>query len=100
MRVNINAVHFKADKKLVAFINEKMEKLTQVYEGVIDSEVSLKVENNETRENKIAEIRVVIPGSNLYVKKKSSTFEESTDDAVEALRRQLKRYKEKVRGNH
>lgn len=99
MRVNINAVHFKADKKLVAFINEKMEKLTQVYEGVIDSEVSLKLENSELRENKIAEIRVVIPGNNLYVKKKSATFEESADDAIEVLRRQLKRYKEKVRGN-
>lgn len=100
MRVNINAVHFKADKKLVAFINEKMEKLTQVFEGVIESEVSLKVANNDSRENKIAEIRVAIPGNNLYVKKQSATFEESTDDAVEALRRQLKRYKDKVRGNH
>lgn len=100
MRVNINSVHFKADKKLVAFIKEKMEKLTQVYEGVIDGEVSLKVDNNESRENKIAEIRVLIPGSNLYVKKQSTTFEESTDTAVEALRRQLKKYKDKMRGNY
>jgi putative sigma-54 modulation protein len=100
MRVNINAVHFKADKKLVAFINEKMEKLTQVFDGVIDSEVSLKVDNTDTRENKIAEIRVAIPGTNLYVKKQCATFEESADEAVEALRRQLKRYKDKVRGNY
>jgi putative sigma-54 modulation protein len=100
MRVNINAVHFKADKKLIAFINEKMGKLTQVFEGVIDSEVMLKLDNTETRENKIAEIKVAIPGNNLYVKKQSATFEESTDIAIEALRRQLKRYKDKVRGNH
>lgn len=100
MRVNINAVHFKADKKLIAFINEKMGKLTQVFEGVIDSEVMLKLDNSDTRENKIAEIKVAIPGNNLYVKKQSATFEESTDIAIEALRRQLKRYKDKVRGNH
>jgi putative sigma-54 modulation protein len=100
MRLNINAVHFKADKKLVAFINEKMEKITQVYEGVIDTEVSLKVDNSDIRENKIAEIRVAIPGNNFYVKKQSSTFEESADEAVEAVRKQLKKYKEKVRGNH
>ncbi len=100
MRVNINAVHFKADKKLVAFINEKLEKLTQVFDGVIDSEVSLKVDNTDARENKIAEIRVAIPGNNLYVKKQSATFEESADEAVEALRRQLKRYKDKARGNY
>jgi len=100
MRLNINAVHFKADKKLVAFIQEKMEKITQVFEGVIDTEVSLKVENSDTRENKITEIRVTIPGNNFYVKKQSSTFEESADEAVEALRRQIKKYKEKIRGNH
>ncbi|MBW6460918.1 MAG: HPF/RaiA family ribosome-associated protein [Bacteroidales bacterium] len=98
MRVNINAVHFKADKKLVAFINEKVVKLTQVFDGVIDTEVSLKVDNSDTRENKIAEIRVAIPGNSLFVKKQSATFEESADDAVEALKRQLKRYKEKLKG--
>ena len=100
MRININAVHFKADKKLIAFINEKMGKLTQVFDGVIDSEVMLKLDNNESRDNKIAEIKVSIPGNNLYVKKQSSTFEESTDVAVEALRRQMKRYKDKTRGNY
>ena len=99
MRVNINAVHFKADKKLLAFIKEKMEKLTKVFDGVIDSEVSLKLDNNESRDNKIAEIRLVVPGTNLYAKKQSRTFEESTDVAVEALRRQLKKHKEKLRAN-
>lgn len=100
MRLNINAVHFKADKKLVAFIQEKVEKISQVFEGVIDTEVSLKLDNTDMRENKITEIRVTIPGNNFYVKKQCSTFEESADEAVEALRRQLKKYKEKVRGNH
>ena len=100
MRLNINAVHFKADKKLVAFIQEKMDKLTQIYDGVIKSEVLLKVDNTESRDNKITEIIVNIPGNNFYVKKQSRTFEESTDTAVEALRRQLKKYKEKVRNNH
>lgn len=97
MRVNINSVHFKADKKLLSFINEKVEKLTQIYDGVIGSEVSLKVANNDTKENKIAEIKVIIPGKDLYAKKQSKSFEESTDIAVEALRRQLKKYKEKQR---
>jgi putative sigma-54 modulation protein len=100
MRLNINAVHFKADKKLVAFITEKTEKITQIFEGVIDTEVSLKVDNADVKENKIAEVRVSIPGNNFYVKKQSSTFEESADEAIEALRRQLKKYKEKIRGNH
>jgi putative sigma-54 modulation protein len=95
MRVNINSVHFKADRKLVAFINEKIEKLTQFYDGIIGSEVSLKLDNNNGSENKISEIRLVIPGQDLYARKQAKTFEESTDNAIEALRTQLIKYKEK-----
>ena len=96
MRVNINSIHFKADKKLLEFINEKIEKLGIIYDGVLGSEVSLKLENSDDRDNKVAEIRLIIPGYDLYAKKQSKSFEESTDIAIEALRRQLKKHKEKV----
>ena len=97
MRVNINSVHFKADKKLLVFINEKIEKLTGIYDGVIGSEVNLKLGNSDNGDNKITEIRVIIPGYDLFARKQGKTFEESTDVAVEALRRQLKKHKEKLR---
>ena len=96
MNVQINAVKFKADKKLEDFIEQKVSKLTQFYDGVIASEVTLKVDASEKPENKIAEIRLKIPGNDLFAKKQSDTFEESTDTAVEALRRQLKKHKEKI----
>jgi putative sigma-54 modulation protein len=97
MNVNINAVHFKADKKLEAFIQQKVEKLSAFYDGIIGSEVSLKLSNQGDRDNKITEIRLIIRGYDLFAKKQSNTFEESTDQAVEALRRQLSKYKEKSR---
>jgi len=99
MKITINSVHFKADKRLVDFINEKVEKLTTVYNGVIGSEVILKVENTETPENKIAEIRLFIKGNDLYAKKQTKTFEESVDSAVEALKRQLSKYKDKLKSH-
>lgn len=99
MKITINSVHFKADKKLVDFINEKVEKLTTVYNGVIGSDVILKVENTETPENKVAEIRLFIKGNDLYAKKQSKTFEEATDTAVEALKRQLSKYKDKLKSH-
>jgi putative sigma-54 modulation protein len=97
MKVNINSVHFKADKKLLDFINEKVEKLTSMYNGVIGSDVILKLENSDTPENKVAEIRLFIKGNDLYAKKQSKTFEEAADTAIEALRRQLTKYKDKIR---
>jgi putative sigma-54 modulation protein len=97
MEVNINSVHFKTDKKLEDFIEKKVSKLSGMYEGVIGSEVTLKLENTESRDNKVAEIRLLIKGYDLYAKKQSKTFEEATDTAINALRKQLEKYKDKKR---
>jgi putative sigma-54 modulation protein len=98
MKVNINSVHFKTDKKLDSFITEKVEKLSELYDGIIGSEVTLRVNNGEDHDNKIAEIRLLVPGNDLFAKKQSKSFEEATDIAVDALRKQLSKHKEKQRG--
>jgi putative sigma-54 modulation protein len=97
MKVNINSVHFKTDKKLVDFINQKVDKLHNYYDGILGSDVHLKLSNNGVPENKVAEIRLMIKGYDLYAKKKCKTFEEATDTAVDALRKQLRKHKEKQR---
>jgi len=97
MKVNITSVHFKADSKLENFIERKVGKLSGLIEGVMGSEVTLKLENSENRDNKIAEIRLLIKGYDLYAKKQSKTFEEATDTAVDALKKQLEKYKDKKR---
>ncbi len=97
MSIKINSVQFKADKKLEDFIENKVTKLIKHHDDVIGAEVILKVENTPNLENKITEIKIEIPGSDLFAKKQSKTFESSTDTAIEALRRQLKKHKEKQR---
>ncbi len=98
MKVNINSVHFKTDKRLDTFISEKVEKLTDLYDGIIGSEVTLRVNNGEDHDNKVAEIRLLVPGNDLFAKKQSKSFEEATDIAVDALRKQLTKHKQKQRG--
>lgn len=95
MKVNINAVHFKADQKLEIFITNKIEKLTSRYNDVIGSEVLLKLENTENPENKITEIKLLIKGNDLFASKQSKSFEEATDLAIEALKKQLEKHKAK-----
>ena len=97
VNVKINSVHFDADKKLITFIEERVNKLANYYDKIIDGEVVLKVENSNDTENKVAEIKLLIPGNDLFAKKQCKSFEEATDTAVEALRRQLKKHKEKLR---
>ena len=98
MRVKINSVHFKTDKKLDDFISEKIDKLTTMHDGILGSEVTLRVDNTVEPENKIAEIKLQVPGTDLFARKQSRSFEEAADIAVEALRRQLAKHKEKLRG--
>jgi putative sigma-54 modulation protein len=97
MQTEIRSIHFKADQKLEDFIKEKLDKLSQFYDGVLSAEVSLKLNNNDSAENKIAEIMLNVRGSELYAKKQSKSFEESVDSVAEALRKQIIRYKEKQR---
>nr|MBA3664970.1 HPF/RaiA family ribosome-associated protein [Bacteroidota bacterium] len=35
MTINIQSVHFNADSKLLDFVNEKVNKLTTYYDGII-----------------------------------------------------------------
>lgn len=96
MKISINSVHFKADKKLEDFITQKVEKLCSKYSDVIGSEVSLKLDNTDTPDNKIVDIRIMIRGNDLYASKVSKSFEEATDNAVDALKKQMEKYKGKL----
>jgi len=95
MKVNIQAVNFNVDKKLVDFINERLEKLEQYYDKIVGIDVSLRTENSSDKENKSVDILVKIPGDDLIVKKTAKTFEEAADTGADALERLLVKRKEK-----
>jgi putative sigma-54 modulation protein len=97
MNIKIHSIHFTADSKLLNFIEQKVKKLLQFYDDIIGAEVFLRLEKVQDMENKIVEIKLFIPGNDVFAKKQSKTFEESTDDCVEALTRQLKKHKDKLR---
>lgn len=99
MKVNVHAVNFNVDKKLVNFIEEKVIKLEKFYDKVVASDVFLKVENTSDKENKIVEFKISVPGDEFVVKKQSKSFEEAADLATESLERLLVKRKEKVRAH-
>ena len=98
MTVKIQSVHFDADKKLLEFVQEKVDKLTQFYDGIINSDVTLRIDKSSDTENKVAEIRLHIPGNDLFAKKQCKSFEEAVDTSLDALRTQVTKHKEKIKG--
>lgn len=97
MKVNVHAVNFTVDGKLIDFIQERMNKLEKYYDKVVDADVFLKVEKTSDKENKIAELKVNVPGDDFMVKKQCKTFEEAVENASESLERLLIKRKEKLR---
>ncbi len=85
---------------MIDFIEQKVNKLDTFFDRIIDVEVKLKLENSGQVKDKIAEVSLNVPGQSLFAKETNKTFEQSVDGAVENLRRQLKRYKQKLRAHN
>ena len=96
MNVNIQTVHFDADDKLVEYVKKKLAKLNTFHDRIIKVDVFLKLDNVvHTIKDKIAEIRVLSPRQQFFVKCSSKSFEESFDNAFESMVNQVKRKKDK-----
>ena len=96
MTTKIQSVHFDADKKLLAHVEEKVSKLKTFHEAIINSNVILRIEKGDDNHNKIAEIKLTAPGQELFAKKQCATFEEAVDTACDALKTQIIKHKEKM----
>ena len=96
MKVQVHSIHFDADRKLINFIQRKLDKLDIFYDRLVDGEVFLRL-NNEGIENKTVEIKLRVPGSLLFAVEKARSFEAETVMAADALKIQLKKFKTKIR---
>ena len=97
MKVNVHAVNFIVDRKLVDFVQVRMDKLEKYYDKIVSAEVFLKVEKTSEKENKFVEIKINVPGDDFLVKKQCKTFEEAVELSAESLERLLVKRKEKIR---
>lgn len=97
MTVNIHAVHFTADAKLLEYVKSKTQRLTHFHDRIVKVDIYLKLDNVVHQiKDKVVEISVHIPKHDFFVKASSKSFEESFDDALESVINQIKRKKEKL----
>jgi putative sigma-54 modulation protein len=89
MNIQINSIHFDADKDLIYFIETKLKKLLTFNHTIISADVFLRIEKNNEMDNKVVDIKLHLPGKELFAKRHSSTFEAAVDEVAEALRRQV-----------
>ncbi len=95
--IEIRSIHFQADTKLKDYIEKKVRKLEQYFDRIVDARVVLKLENTGRVRDKITEIKLKVPGDLLIGSGTGKTFEAGVEDAFDNVRRQLSRYKERLR---
>ena len=96
MKLDIQSIHFDADKKLLEYIEKKLNKLETFYDNIVSGEVFLKV-TNDAKENKLVEVKLNVQNQSIFVKESSISFEAAVDMAENTLRGQLVKYKERMR---
>ena len=95
MDIRIKAIHFDVNEKLQDFIEKKVSKLSRFSSEIGKVEVSLKVVKPESAMNKQVDIRVDVPGKDLFASETCDTFEEAVDKSCEILGRQIEKHKNK-----
>ncbi|CVI71905.1 MULTISPECIES: ribosome hibernation-promoting factor, HPF/YfiA family [unclassified Alistipes] len=95
MNVQIQSVKFDADRRLVDFVEAKMAKMDRFAERSTGAEVILKLDKDHEKGNKVATVTLHMPGEDLVAEHRSKAFEESVDEAIDALKRQLEKFKGK-----
>lgn len=94
MDVIIQSLGFKHGDDLENYIREKLEKLTPG-DNIIRANVILYLGPSRTTPNDYCEIRLEVPGNDLFVKEHSTDFYQSVDQTVNKLQAMLRKAKEK-----
>ena len=97
MEIKINAVGFSESSQLEDFIQKKISKLDKYHDGIIGSEVTLKLEKDDNLENKVVEVLLNVKGQEVFAKKNAKKFEEAVDELYDVVKSQLVKIKEKER---
>ena len=97
MKVEIQSVKFDADKKLVDFIQAKMNKMDRFVENALSSQVTLKIYKDDEQVNKVAVVKIDVAGGELLAERRCKSFEEAIDLCLDAIKKQIDKYKEKRR---
>lgn len=96
MKLQMHSIRFDADQQLIDFIQKKADRLDKFFDRIIDGEVFMRLDKDDNMENKIIEIKLNIPGNQLFAKEKAKTFEAAADLSFAALKKQIIKHKEKI----
>lgn len=89
IKLDIQTVDFDPTSDIMGAIRNELKKLMRIYGNIVGADVYLKESNPAEPENKVARIRVGVPGRNLFAEASSSTWHQALSDVTGQLRTQI-----------
>ena len=96
MQTRITARHFNLNDDLRNHVENRISKLSQVYDGITDASAILTIDKGRPQDHE-AEIVLNVYRQRLSAHDMAATHEEAVDKCAARLRRQLLKYKAKLR---
>ncbi len=97
MVTRVQTIHFDASQQLMDFVEKKVAKLEKLCEEATSLEVAMKLIKPETAMNKEVSLRLLSGGGEMFASKVSDTFEDALLGAIDALKVQIEKKREKNR---
>ncbi len=96
MRYELHAGSVKVSPAFIDYTDERMKRLLEDFAFVVHGDIYLHELGAKSPSHQVR-LKLQVPGDVLVVEERADNFQEAFDSAVEAIRRQLKRYKETIR---
>ncbi|MBQ5700636.1 MAG: ribosome-associated translation inhibitor RaiA [Alistipes sp.] len=95
MDIKIQSLKFDASKQLIEFIEKKLSRLERFAENPTGCDVVLRLEKDDEKGNKVALVTLHVPGGDILTEQKAHTFEEAIDMALDVVKRQIEKRKDR-----
>lgn len=97
MEVNVQFVKMPTSESMEAFVNKRLEKLAKRYEWIIKADVFYKIENDPKGKGKICDIKLSLPGPQIFATSDEVSYEAATDETIRDIEKQLKKRKSELK---
>ncbi|MEO5788091.1 MAG: HPF/RaiA family ribosome-associated protein [Gelidibacter sp.] len=94
MTINIQFINLDYSDSLAAFTKEKLNKLADKYEWLISADVFFKEEGTNPEKGKICNIKLSLPGPQIFATSDEKNYEMSVKETISDLEIQLKKRKQ------
>lgn len=94
MNTRFTARHFNASERLQEHAVTAVEKLQKFYDGILDCDIILQPHPDPVNSQR-AELNIKVAKELLTATENAPTYEQALSNAIDNMKRQLKRYKSK-----